>query len=389
MANPEHLAILQQGVKAWNEWRDRHSAVIPDVSGADLRHINLSGGDNFYECLIVPMMRREDHARAPAVGADFRGVNCKGSILWNANLAGTVFSGSDLENSDLRKADLTGTTFDHANLKYVSLDGAIVSGTRFVEANLLGANLHVQQMGMFDLTGSNVGYTKFGDLDFRRIVGLDTLTHEAPSAVPIRSLYRSDGRIPEPFLRGTGIPEPFVAYMKTLVAAMGPSQFDSCFISYSAKDQDFAERLHGDLQKQGVRCWFAPHDIQAGRKIHEQIDEAVRLYDRLLLILSEHSMNSEWVKTEIAHARQKELNEGRQVLFPISLVSFEKIREWKCFDADTGTDSAREIREYFIPDFSNWKDHDSDQAAFQRLVSGLNQGRREAVGTVKPDSGRQ
>jgi hypothetical protein len=30
----------------------------------------------------------------------------------------------------------------------------------------------------------------------------------------------------------------------------------------------------------------------------KQIDEALRLYDRLLLILSEHGMNSEWMKTE-------------------------------------------------------------------------------------------
>ena len=27
--------------------------------------------------------------------------------------------------------------------------------------------------------------------------------------------------------------------------------------------------------------------------------------------------------------------------------------------------------EYFIPDFSNWKDHDSYQAAFGRLVGDL------------------
>jgi hypothetical protein len=36
-----------------------------------------------------------------------------------------------------------------------------------------------------------------------------------------------------------------------------------------------------------------------------------------------------------------------------------------------GKDSAREIREYFIPDFSNWKNHDSYQEAFQRLISDL------------------
>lgn len=39
--------------------------------------------------------------------------------------------------------------------------------------------------------------------------------------------------------------------------------------------------------------------------------------------------------------------------------------------ADTGKDSTREIREYFIPDFSNWKDHDSYESAFERLLKDL------------------
>jgi uncharacterized membrane protein YgcG len=34
-------------------------------------------------------------------------------------------------------------------------------------------------------------------------------------------------------------------------------------------------------------------------------------------------------------------------------------------------DSAREIREYFIPDFSNWKDHDAYKLAFDRLLADL------------------
>jgi TIR domain len=66
-----------------------------------------------------------------------------------------------------------------------------------------------------------------------------------------------------------------------------------------------------------------------------QIDEAITVYDRLLLILSEHSMNSEWVKTEIANARQREIREKHQMLFPISLVPFEAIKAWKAFDIDT------------------------------------------------------
>ena len=63
----------------------------------------------------------------------------------------------------------------------------------------------------------------------------------------------------------------FIEYLPALLGATA-IQFYSCFISYSTQNQDFAERLHADLQNKGVRCWFAPHDIQAGKKLHEQID---------------------------------------------------------------------------------------------------------------------
>ena len=59
------------------------------------------------------------------------------------------------------------------------------------------------------------------------------------------------------------------------------------------------------------------------------------------------------------------------MLFALSLVPFEKIRDWRAFDADTDKDSAREIREYFIPDFSKWKDHYSYQKALQKLLKDL------------------
>ena len=144
------------------------------------------------------------------------------------------------------------------------------------------------------------------------------------------------GKIPESFLRGGGVPENFITYMRSLTGAA--FDFYSCFISYCTTDQEFADRLHADLQAAGVRCWFAPHDIQGGRKIHEQIDEAIRVYDKLLLILSDASMNSNWVKTEIANARAKEKQQKRQMLFPITLVPFERIKTWKLFDADTGID---------------------------------------------------
>jgi hypothetical protein len=82
-------------------------------------------------------------------------------------------------------------------------------------------------------------------------------------------------------------------------------------------------------------------------------------------------MQSEWVMTELRKARKQEIQQKRRKLFPIRMVSFETIREWECFDADSGKDLAVEIREYFIPDFSNWKDHDSFEASFSRLLKDL------------------
>src|SRR5262249_20158911 len=112
-------------------------------------------------------------------------------------------------------------------------------------------------------------------------------------------------------------------------------------------------------------------DMPWGRKLHEEIDSAIRVHDKLLLVLSPNSMSSEWVNTEIRKARKAEIKDGKRKLFPIRLIDFEAIRDWECFDADTGKDFAFEIREYVIPDFSTWKDHDAFEAAFARLIKGL------------------
>jgi hypothetical protein len=36
MANEEHLAQLQQGVEAWNQWREQRPGIQPDLSNANL-----------------------------------------------------------------------------------------------------------------------------------------------------------------------------------------------------------------------------------------------------------------------------------------------------------------------------------------------------------------
>ena len=120
-----------------------------------------------------------------------------------------------------------------------------------------------------------------------------------------------------------------------------------------------------------LRVWFAPEDIRGGKKLHEQIERAIQFHDRLLLVLSENSVHSEWVITEIRNALKIEKRDGRRKLFPIRLCDFDTLRKWECFDADFGKDLANEVRQYFTPDFSNWKTHDDFEAAFAKLLRDL------------------
>jgi uncharacterized protein YjbI with pentapeptide repeats len=45
MANDEHVAMLKQGVDAWNAWRRENPDIRPDLSAANLTGADLSGAD--------------------------------------------------------------------------------------------------------------------------------------------------------------------------------------------------------------------------------------------------------------------------------------------------------------------------------------------------------
>ena len=90
MANPEHLDILKQGVKAWNTWREKNRSVFPDLSRANLTGANLTGANLTMAKLIL----------AGLPGAD----------LTMANLTGANLEGAHLEKANLRFANLTGVT---------------------------------------------------------------------------------------------------------------------------------------------------------------------------------------------------------------------------------------------------------------------------------------
>lgn len=384
MANHEHVQILRKGVREWNAWiKDEYHLrarffAAPYMT-ADLTELDLRG----------QVLDDIDLTRV-----DLRCANLSRASLVEAKLTDSYLQGADLSGADLRGADLThcwlgdlgpesvtglGPEYlascgpahlNGANFERADLSAAKLLRVAMKDVNLTNAVLTNAWMEETDFTSATLSGTVFGDCDLRSAKGLDDARYAGPCTVGIDTLYRNEGRLPYRFLQGTGVPDTLIEYIPSLTAA-NAIQFYSCFISYSHTDEEFCRRLYSRLRDDKLRVWYAPEDMKAGRKIHEQVDSAIRVYDKLLLVLSEKSMSSEWVATEIYLARQRESREGKRVLFPLRLVPFDAIGDWKCFDADTGKDMAREIREYFVPDFSQWKEHDTFEKSFARLIADL------------------
>ena len=342
MDSDEALKLLKGGEEGIHEWNKRRDSgvEIPDLSNT---HISR---------------------------ADLRNANLRGASLSGSDLSGAKLGGADLSRADLRSSNPSAANLRGANLRGADLRGAPLIG----RVDIRGADLSGAKLGGADFREALCGETIFTDVDLSEVRGLESIRHVGPSTVDIDTLVRSKGKIPEAFLRGCGVPYALIVRQRDLVSAIEPIQFYSCFISYSTKDEDFANCLHSKMRDKGLRVWFSPKDIQGGKKLHEQIDEAIRVYDKLLLVLSPESMNSEWVKAEIRKARKAEIKEGKRKLFPIRLVDFNTILKWECSDADSGKDLGVEIREFFIPDFSNWKDHDAFESGFARLLRDLRAG---------------
>src|SRR3954471_7973826 len=109
MANKKHVALLNQGVEAWNAWRREDPTIRADRVGARLFGADLSNAD-----------LREANLR----GADLSYADLRGADLSDANLAG-----ADLYRATLSDANLTQTNLSYANLRGTGLSEADLTGS--------------------------------------------------------------------------------------------------------------------------------------------------------------------------------------------------------------------------------------------------------------------
>lgn len=325
------VELLCRSVKEWNKAREVDPDARIELSGIDLR------GKDLIEANLSQLdFRATDLSRASLDRANISGANIRWANLSNASLIGASLNSADLDGANLSGANLNGVDFSWANLNGVNLDKA-------------------------DLSNSTIRYTVFADVNLSETVGLENIQHWGPATIGIDTLYKSKGNIPEVFLKGCGIPDNLIEYIHKLTG----KAFDyySCFISYSHKDEDFAHKIQEGLEAKGVRCYYAPHDLPIGAKTRPAIDEAIRDHDKLLIILSEQSVQSNWVEHEVEHALDLENQRKKLVLFPVRIDN-------AVMDSTTGW-AGNIQRQRNIGNFTQWKDHDAYTTAFDRLLRDL------------------
>jgi uncharacterized protein YjbI with pentapeptide repeats len=353
MANPEHLALLMQGVEVWNLWREAHPSVQPDLAGADLHKCDLDVAIYTHPDVDPEDYPPDEYGRRWS--ADPYGVDLKGALLRGCDLRELQLTIAELDFADLSQADLSGAELELASARGACFRGADLMRTHFRSCDVSEA----------DFSDARMADTIVSDVDLSLAIGLEDVDHRSPSLIAVDTLIKSRGDLPKAFLQGAGFPDSFISNLKTLIGAMDdPSQFHSCFISYSVTDQSFCDKVYEELRTNHLRVWRFAEDATWGKPIWREIDIGITTYDRVIVICSKNSLQSGPVLREIERALQREDREGKNVLFPIRIDNY-LFDEW---NHPLKGDVVAKV----VGDFIGWdQDAKKQKTAFERLLKGL------------------
>lgn len=89
------------------------------------------------------------------------------------------------------------------------------------------------------------------------------------------------------------------------------------FLSHNRKDKPFVRRLNERLQAHGIRVWVDEAEMQLGDSLLTKIETAIRDCHYLAVVLSPHSVTSEWVRREVNMALTEELYGNKIKVLPL------------------------------------------------------------------------
>ena len=270
-----------------------------------------------------------DAGKAEFTGANMSDTNCYVAAFWESNLTET-----DLSNADMRVV----------NLRSAKLIHTVLHKTRLQEAS--------------------IGGTVFAGIDFTGAIGLSEIEYWKPCYIDIDTLYQSKGDIPETFLRGCGIPETMIAYVKSIVNGSKPFEFYKVFMSFSSQDTDFADRLFRALDEKGISCWKYDREQHLGHDVYDNIDTGLKTSDLVVFVSSKSSWESRYVIEEVKYALSREQKTNTRILIPVTI-------DDRLSDADSFLMDI--ISRKIYANFNGWENNaDIFEKGVAHLVSALN-----------------
>jgi uncharacterized protein YjbI with pentapeptide repeats len=161
MADMQHLAVLQKGVAAWNQWREERPSLRPDLSSVSLSWLELADA-NLQHCslnnshLTHTQLNRADLYRAALGSASLYGADLRGARIVEASFVGANMTKADLREAEISFTDFTSAHLVESNLQNAKLIGSDLSRTNLFQANLMGAQLRGAKFLWANLTGVNL-----------------------------------------------------------------------------------------------------------------------------------------------------------------------------------------------------------------------------------------
>lgn len=311
-------------------------------------------------------------------GAKWQGVDLTGARIRNATLSGVVLQGSNLTDADFSGSEMIDSDWRGATARRVKMVGvdaiaAKLSTVDFTDADLSGVTLgnatlsftrfHHTTLHDVELNSAILDNTQFADVDLSSARNLHTVRHYGPSAVDIHTLLRSVG-VEDAFWRGVGLPESIIQQLPTLRTQ--PDPYHNAFISYSYPDRFFAYQVQSELRGMGVRCWLHEHQLAQNVDFYKSMKMGLRPQDRVILLASQHSLQSWWINDELTTAMGKALllPEGAHPLLTIDL-------DGSLQDADLNDGLRQRLAAYPAFQFQDVTDAHRFKVALQPVLNAL------------------
>jgi hypothetical protein len=83
---------------------------------------------------------------------------------------------------------------------------------------------------------------------------------------------------------------------------MPPMLPKEIFLSHSSSDRQFADSIAEVLKNYGIPVWYSSTNVLAAQQWHDEIGEALKRCDWFIVLLSNKSVKSTWVKRELMFA---------------------------------------------------------------------------------------